>query len=268
MNHARDWSTRIVDEASLHEESCFCTLTYSDQHLPDPPEVSRRAMQLFLKRLRKAIAPTRIRFFLCGEYGSKVMRPHYHVLIFGWSFLKDRYLWSEIRGNLYYRSPLLETIWPYGLSNISDVTTQSAGYVARYSVKKANDFTAHAGNPYQRVNAQTGEVYTVAKEFIGMSTSPGIGFGWLDQFASDLVPSGFSVVNGRKRPMPKAYKKRILNKPDKFDPALVEQLDKMQMDQFLRTQTLEARADNTCERIATKAELLQLRAAELKRDLE
>ena len=64
VNYSNAWALRIMHEASLHRDNCVVTLTYAetDGHL------HYRDVQLFLKRLRKAIQPIRIRFFCCGEY--------------------------------------------------------------------------------------------------------------------------------------------------------------------------------------------------------
>ena len=65
-----------MDEASRYSSNCFVTLTYDEDHLPLDRSVSRREVQLFMKRLRKAISPLRVRFFACGEYGERFGRPH------------------------------------------------------------------------------------------------------------------------------------------------------------------------------------------------
>lgn len=51
------------------------------------PYLSRRDLQLFLKRLRKNISKifsdnAQIRYFACGEYGPVHFRPHFHLLFF------------------------------------------------------------------------------------------------------------------------------------------------------------------------------------------
>ncbi|ETR80119.1 nonstructural protein [Chlamydia pneumoniae B21] len=45
-------------------------MTYNGKHL-----------QLLLKKLRKRISPHKIRYFECGAYGTKLQRPHYHLLL-------------------------------------------------------------------------------------------------------------------------------------------------------------------------------------------
>ncbi|ACZ33198.1 conserved hypothetical protein [Chlamydia pneumoniae LPCoLN] len=87
--HAKVWSYRCVHEASLYEKNCFLTLTYDDKHLPQYGSLVKLHLQLFLKRLRDRISPHKIRYFGCGEYGTKLQRPHYHLLIFNYDSLLD-----------------------------------------------------------------------------------------------------------------------------------------------------------------------------------
>ena len=56
LAHSRQWAVRCVHEASLHDRNCFLTLTFDDDHLPASGSVSVRDVQLFLKRLRKALS--------------------------------------------------------------------------------------------------------------------------------------------------------------------------------------------------------------------
>ncbi len=80
MNRRRLWTGRLLLEASAHERSVWVTLTYREA-----PEcgVSPREFQLFMKRLRKEVAPEKVRFFAVGEYGGRTLRPHYHAALFG-----------------------------------------------------------------------------------------------------------------------------------------------------------------------------------------
>ena len=110
---ASEWSHRIMDELSLHKEAFFLTLTYNDDLIPIDHNLCKRDVQLFIKRLRKHISPTKIRYFMCGEYGSKNERPHYHLLIFGWK-PDDLSLcpWQDRKSkNILYVSPLIDRLW-------------------------------------------------------------------------------------------------------------------------------------------------------------
>lgn len=54
LERSRQWAMRCVHEASLHDDNCFVTLTYNDQHIPSDAGLRHRDYQLFMKRLRKA----------------------------------------------------------------------------------------------------------------------------------------------------------------------------------------------------------------------
>ena len=86
LEYSRQWAVRCCHESSLHIYNCFITLTYDPEHLPDDGSLDIKHFQKFMKRLRDKLHPLRIRFFHCGEYGDKTRRPHYHALIFGYSF--------------------------------------------------------------------------------------------------------------------------------------------------------------------------------------
>lgn len=135
LERSRQWAIRVVHEASLHERNCFITLTYSDLHLPDDRGLHYDHFQLFMKRLRKKYGDG-IRFYMCGEYGDKLGRPHFHACLFNHDF-DDKKLWQTTpSGSRLFRSSDLESLWPYGFSSIGDVTFESAAYVARYIMKK------------------------------------------------------------------------------------------------------------------------------------
>lgn len=84
QQYSKGWATRLMLESKLHNESCFVTLTYNDANLPYNNSLQKRDVQLFIKRLRKKLAPKKIRYFLTGEYGGRKGRAHYHLVIFGY----------------------------------------------------------------------------------------------------------------------------------------------------------------------------------------
>lgn len=256
LDKAREWATRVTHEASLHRSNAFVTLTYDDRFLPEDGSLSVRAIQLFQKRLRKSVAPQRLRFFSVGEYGDDTWRPHYHLIVFGHAFNADRFLWETSKGgDAYYRSPALEALWPYGHSRIGDVNPQSAAYVARYALKKITG-KERAQDHYLRPHPVTGELHRVIPEFARMSTSPGIGAGWLDKFRGDCFPSGFVVIDGEKRPVPKYYVKRA---------TLTEREQLKRLVAAKRTARAHA-ADNTPERLEAREALQHHKQRKLGRE--
>lgn len=203
---AAAWAIRCGHESKFHEASSFITLTYSDEHMPADGGVHKLEWQLFMKRLReRSSAP--LRFFACGEYGEELGRPHYHALIFGEDFRADRTHWATRNGHCVYRSKLLEELWPFGQSELGSVTPASAGYVARYCLKK---FTGKdAADHYTRPHPVTGVLHQVQPEFALMSRRPGIGSAWFDKFAGDAFPSDFVIVDGRKKQVPSFYLRKL-----------------------------------------------------------
>lgn len=260
IDKARWWTVRVAHEAQLHDDSCFITVTYSDDHLPDPPSVSKRDFQLFMKRLRKALKADRVRFFACGEYGGSGGRPHYHAIIFGHAFRQDRYFWATTpKGTIEYRSPLLETAWGLGHCTLSDITPQSGGYVARYTMKKT-------ATNRERINGQTGEVYYVDEEFLAMSRRPGIGSGWFDKFRSELFPNDFCIINGTRMPLPPYYWAKLTREADQVQETyeLTEEVKDRRKE---RLQIMRDKGELRPHRLETKEELLRLRAESSTRDM-
>lgn len=241
----------------MHAQKSWITLTYADEHLPDDYSVSVRTVKMFMDRLRKAVLPARIRFFACGEYGEQYFRPHYHICIFGWDF-PDKYLWRKSpAGFLLYRSPLLERTWGFGHSEIGELTKASAGYTARYMLKKVGG--EYAEERYTRLHPITGEIVQVRSEFISMSNRPGIGRPWYEKYSSDAFPSDFVVVDGKRHPIPRYYLKQLKETDSNIANAVVG----------ARIVRAKEHADNnTPERLATREELQELRAKKLIRKME
>lgn len=66
--------------------------------MPPGAELSKRDIQLFIKRLRKRNSG--IRYFVVGEYGTQKGRPHYHAVIFNLLDLDlITYSWTDNHGN-------------------------------------------------------------------------------------------------------------------------------------------------------------------------
>lgn len=202
LERSRQWAVRMMHEASLYDENCFITLTYSDEHLPVAGSLDRRAFPLFMKRLRKRFSDVRIRFFHCGEYGGATGRPHYHACLFGFDF-PDKAPWAHRKGFPVFRSEALEQLWPFGQSEIGSVTFESAAYVARYITKKVTGEGAE--RHYQAVVESTGEVVDRVPEYVTMSRRPGIGRPWLDRFGCEVFPADSVVVRGKLAKPPRYY---------------------------------------------------------------
>nr|WAE43878.1 MAG: replication initiator protein [Microviridae sp.] len=260
LERSRQWALRCMHEASLYEDNCFVTLTFSPEGLASQcptGSLDRRHMQLFMKRLRKYFSGASIRYFLAGEYGEKNFRPHYHLCLFNCDF-SDKTYWKSQNEHNYYVSDILREIWPYGFNVIGDLTFDSAAYVARYCLKKVNGDASSAH--YSRVNGETGELIQLLPEFCQASLKPGIGAGWFDQFAmSDVYPFDEVVVNGARSKPPRYYDKLL----ERVNP---EMLLDVKFRRDLRR--VEKEDDNVFSRLLVKQRCQEIRLGLLVRSME
>ena len=257
LERSRQWAIRCVHEASLHKDNCFITLTYAPEHLPADNSLNYRDFQLFMKRLRKRFPESKIRFYMCGEYGENFGRPHFHACLFNWNFPDRKLFFTSKHGDKVYRSDTLEELWPFGLCSIGEVTFKSAAYVARYIMKKVTGQRAFAH--YHEVDADGVSRETMrTPEFTKMSLKPGIGSDWLDKYKSDVYPHDYVIINGKKVKPPRYYDKKYMQS-DPFD------YDELEFHRFSRAR--EKLHDNTPERLVVREEVLQAKLSKLKRNL-
>lgn len=158
IRRKRLWANRIMLESYKHGDSSFITLTYDEDHLPEGGTLVPKDAQDWLKRLRLAIAPRKMRYFLAGEYGDETWRPHYHVAAFGIGALD---------------TGVVQDTWSMGHSMLGTLTPASAAYIAGYVTKKMTSKT---------------DVRLAGRhpEFTRMSLKPGIGAEAMEDFARVL----------------------------------------------------------------------------------
>lgn len=115
-------------EWRTHGGGYFVTLTYNDDsipvaHGPDGAAVQTLDKKRTLKWLNNCQSDLgSFRYYLVGEYGDTTGRPHYHMALFPTS---DSQL-----------GPILERWQDRGFTSHSEITTQRARYLARYTAKK------------------------------------------------------------------------------------------------------------------------------------
>jgi hypothetical protein len=280
LERSKQWAIRCMHEASLYDNNCFLTLTFSPEELAkrdNPWSLNVRDFQLFMKRLRKEFG-SKIRFFHCGEYGEvckfclqsrnfctcgskesfdervRPGRPHYHACIFNLDF-EDKYLWKITNGQRLYRSPTLEKLWPFGHSSIGSVTFESAAYVARYIMKKVTGDMAE--EHYESIDPFSGELTTLKPEYTTMSRRPGIGKEWFDQYSADVYPDDFVIVRGKKCRPPKYYDRLL----ESIDPFAFDDIKQFRLEDGLLHND-----NNTPERLAVREKVQLARLKHLPRD--
>lgn len=184
INKRRVWTHRIMLESLEHPSSVFVTLTYGEKvpvNTNHDMTLVPKDLQDFMKRLRKAMEPVRIRFFAVGEYGDENQRPHYHAALF--NFPKcvrsrtlrrpetlSRPLWKECCTSC----RMVGTEWKHGDVDLGTLETGSAQYLAGYVTKKMT-------------SKDDVRLYGRYPEFARMSNRPGIGAWFMDDYASTLM---------------------------------------------------------------------------------
>lgn len=210
IDYSKQWATRCVLESLQYEYNYFLTLTYDDDHLLERcsrsnyqvdhmtgevieqfdscslnPDDLHRFMHDLRQLFDRKYGENGIRFFACGEYGSKTHRPHFHILLFNCN-IRDLVIYKVSRGNTLFNSADITKCWPYGFSVIGDLTYESCAYVARYMLKKVK------GDPgYYERNG-------LVPEFVRMSRRPGIAKSYYDRNSGRIYLSDQIIIKTAK----------------------------------------------------------------------
>lgn len=195
LDYARNWSVRCMLESLQYEHNYFVTLTYDDEHLSKENIVSyvpcnldtgevittsdgdiilshsatlvKAHLTQFMKSLReyfqRVYNHTGIRFFACGEYGSKTMRPHFHLILFNCPIPDLELYKTNFQGDTYWFSDILQhKIWKRGIVVVAKCNYNTCSYVARYMLKKQKGKGAeiyhslHIEPPFSRASRMPG----------------------------------------------------------------------------------------------------------------
>ena len=200
-----DLAIRLEHEATQHDQSWFVTATYSPENLPQGGTLVADDMSAFIKRLRRKVEPTKIRFFGIGEYGEQLGRSHYHFIIFGLP-LPDKILkytkqnpfvnydlqsllgTPEVFGVPYYQSDLLDESWQSGIIEATEVSEATMQYVAKYHVEKVTG--DQAADEYTYHDPLTDQIIELEHPTARMSRNPGLGKKWLEKNYKTIYPEG------------------------------------------------------------------------------
>lgn len=231
INKRRQWTNRLLLEATQYEKNAFVTLTYSEVPLCD--SLCKRHVQLFLKRLRKYVYPNQIRYYCAGEYGNpdrgiRTFNPHYHLAIFNYPSCVYGRPASENKACHCTPCRIIQKAWTRGRTYNATLEPDSAGYVAQYITKKmTNKFDP-------RLEGRT-------PEFAIMSLRPPIGDGAIKHISQlvqgnsfalddidntgDVVP--FLNIGSKKLPLDRTMKRKLriyLGRDEKISDELLDQL--------------------------------------------
>lgn len=193
---ARDrqiWVFRLRMEYQSCNFGLFVTMTYDDEHLPSDG-VSKRDVQLFMKRLRKLLNVKYVnpysrtcRYFIVSEYGDHTFRPHYHALLF----------FSVPRENDIY--DMIEGAWQNGNIQFGEIEEGSIVYCTKYCLK-GSDVPEGKNKNFRLVSKMNG----------------GIGVNYLTAQARYHDPSRLENCRwqGFEAPMSRYYRSKLLDRYD------------------------------------------------------
>ena len=195
------WSFRLIKEGERSETALFVTLTYDTKYVPLTDNgfmtLNKRDIQNYMKRLRK-ISDQKLKYYVCGEYGSKRDRPHYHMIIFNADAENVERAWSQYKASIGYVT--------YGSIYIGEVNEASIGYTLKY-MQKPGKIPKHINDDRQ-------------KEFSLMSK--GLGANYISDnmkkwHKNDLLNRMYvPIQEGKKIAMPRYYKDKIYSETQKL----------------------------------------------------
>jgi hypothetical protein len=160
---------RCIAESLTATQTIMVTLTYSGDH-PHAALLVYPDFQKFIKRLR--FAGFKVRYLVCGEYGSKKGRAHWHAILFFSGAVPD--------------FPAFDTRadWPYW-SNAAE----GRGFVF---FQRPN----YNGFRYALKYVLKDQKQNVATKHCAMSKRPPLGFKYFMGLADDLVEQCVAPQNG------------------------------------------------------------------------
>ena len=183
QSRREDWTNRIMHEMDVSSSAYFITLTYEDEKLSfgeTHPTLVKSDLQNFFKRLRKRIYPNKIRYYAVGEYGTRTLRPHYHIILF------------NLPNNMVEE---IQLSWQNGFVQIGTVNRASVHYVTKYHVNK---------NIFPEGSEQS---------FATMSRKPGIGHNYIDKYRTyhdgQIDRCYILQPGGVKSRLPRYYKDKL-----------------------------------------------------------
>lgn len=221
-NYYSYWATRGYYELLNWPQNWFITFTYNDQNLPKDRSLSKKEFQKFVKKIKKAFGSSKenpIRQIYCGEYGSKTLRPHYHVIFFNLNLDDLVEKRRSDQGYLCYTSKTITDLWGNGDVEISEATPATIAYLFKYILKKKS--RKEKKKPLSLEH--DGITYDVEHEFIEASRNPGIGAHLRN---SKSIRKGFLSLDGKIKALPKYFLEYLKN----TDPRYYEELKNQRAD--------------------------------------
>lgn len=214
-DYFKQWAMRCYHESKVNERNCFITLTYNDDNLPVGYNLIKSDLQDYFKRLRSHFdyydTGIKFKYYACGEYGDLTLRPHYHILLFGYCPDDCRLIgYNNETGGKNYESLFLNQFWNKGFTTVTpELNYEMCSYVARYVSKKLLKDKEY----YESIKNRT-EPFTIS------SRRPSIGFEYYTRFFKEIQRDDEIVLNGNVVKPPRYYDKLT----ERFDPETMKHI--------------------------------------------
>ena len=264
---------RLEHESRYHNESWFCTPTYSDENLPYGGSLYYEHVSEFIRSLRRRTGQ-KIRYFAAGEYAPDTKRPHYHLILFGLTLPNPRLVSSrpihqtneaqiaKLTGQplpmaRYYKDQLLDDAWKKGHVDVTPVSPATMQYVAKYHIDKVTGPLAE--QVYSR-HLDDGTIVQVEPHAARMSNRPGLGAQYFHDFYPEMYPNGTIVKDGIEFKTPEYYDRLC----EKYYPELWEKTLDKRIEFAMQGHTPEQKLDaiatnNQSQRVAFNQDVRRLR---------
>ena len=234
------YALRCLMEAREHDEVCSLILTYDKPHLGDG-RLHYDHVRVFFKRLRRYVeyryGKTGLKFFVTGEYGDKKKRPHWHMMVFGWTPHPQREEFelypSGSTKQLRNKSLKLQKLWQQGYVDVTDFDDTHAFYIARYVQKKfvkGSDLDSTIKQPIED------QEYCPQKY-----CSPGLGNEYFFNHMKTFLREGKIEVAGHTYAIPRCFKdlmQKLVSEDPEFQTdyyeGLRKRLDLVSISKFLK----------------------------------
>lgn len=230
---SKSWMNRMVLEKEVSSTSYFLTITYDEEHLPSDHMLKKNHLDKFIKDIRNYFKNNydydNIRYYACGEYGSKTARPHYHMIVYNLPLTSLEYeilglgkgvkclfktVGMSVDNEPLYQFDFLNNIWKKGFVVVGKVTSKSCGYVARYVNKKR----------MKKLPNWLLEKQGIVPEFNCMSRMPGIGEEYYHQNYLKILDNNLNFyIDGQLMSVGRYFEKFL----DKFHPEEMERYKKL-----------------------------------------
>jgi hypothetical protein len=192
LRRVNSWAYRLYQQQKISDYSHFITLTYNTNTVPISHNgfmtLVKKDIQNFFKRLRKNTQNTNIKYYACGEYGTKNNRPHYHAIVFNVQNEQDFADAWTLEGNM------------IGSIHIGKVESDSIAYTLKY-IDKSTYIKKHSRD--DRIS-----------EFSLMSKNIGVNYltdEIIQYHKNDMRRLFITKEGGHKIALPRYYRQKIYN---------------------------------------------------------